>query len=103
MSVVVMYVCKMRRGTAWHRVSHVCETRCPIMLTLGPRLPPCAAGPTGGVVSRGASHFFFLRHTLSPRPPAYTMGKKKQVRKFGEVKRLLNPKDTRLYVSCTHA
>lgn len=29
------------------------------------------------------------------------MGKKKQVRKFGEVKRLLNPKDTRLYVSCT--
>jgi len=30
------------------------------------------------------------------------MGKKKQVRKFGEVKRLLNPKDTRLYVSCTH-
>ena len=26
------------------------------------------------------------------------MGKKKQVRKFGEVKRMLNPKDTRLYV-----
>ena len=64
-------------------------------------LPPCAAGPKGGVVSRGTSHFFSPPHA-SPRPPAYTMGKKKQVRKFGEVKRLLNPKDTRLYVSCTH-
>lgn len=64
MSVVVMYVCKMRRGTAWHRVSHTCETRCPIMLTLGPRLPPCAAGPTGGVVSRGTSHFFSPPHAV---------------------------------------
>lgn len=29
---------------------------------------------------------------------ALIMGKKKQVRKFGEVKRLLNPNDNRLYV-----
>lgn len=28
----------------------------------------------------------------------HSMGKKRQVRKFGEVKRLLNPKDNRMYV-----
>jgi len=70
-----------------------------------PTFGPCHHAQLGPLAAsyHVARPIFFLRHTLSSRPPAYTMGKKKQVRKFGEVKRLLNPKDTRLYVSCTHA
>ena len=68
-----------------------------------PTISPCSPSalqppPLVGIRPITCTNFFIVEVELLARTPG-TMGKQKQVRKFGAVKRLLNPNDQRLYVT----